>query len=412
MLNEKWLAKSLLKAIVEPALKQSDIFDGDLSKHKIVLRVEGVSVDRSRPASDFTPGPQGAVALMLQLDAELTPTVFDIDIKSRWGDTLSETRAQLSAKQLTKPLSEMLIAPALEATGVMGVTHLKDLAVVFCDGFEGIEDEIDFKRLSKAAGSSFVRPNQGRTPIHVKITLPEGAMVEASVPSFSVSLVHAGETISVLDAKLNAQQLGRTVFDSLVRPALEGYEKSAHLDAYCTANLHWLISNANTEAGRRLTVTINGAAVPIQASVRSLVQLDGLERDVVITMPEPPPPTAPTGLRALAGQHPPTPSSVSFLVSIFSPPAGDSLAPAERIANLQTTLNRTWLKKQLREALIAPALNSLKIPPNTVAAGVQVQVNGHVVDGTRAASTYAPPYGGVTVDVQVWLAQHVDVAAR
>jgi len=108
---------------------------------------------------------------------------------------------------------------------------------------------------------------------------------------------------------------------------------------------------------------------------------------------------------------PTRPSTVLFLVDLHIPPSGDSLAPARRV-ELVTELDRVWLGKPLREALIVPALSSEeaggsgKTSDEALAAQADqcsVEVEGvKLIDLMVPADTFAKPYGSsVSVSIEL-----------
>ena len=86
-----------------------------------------------------------------------------------------------------------------------------------------------------------------------------------------------------------------------------------------------------------------------------------------------------------------------------SPTSSDSLAGDEGHSTLlDTRLNKKWLGKTLREGLILPALESMKIDGGgDRIETIEIDGNGFV-DGNAKGSIYVSPYGNtVTVTIRL-----------
>ena len=222
VLNKTWLAKSLLKGVIEPALRQNGITD-DVGKKPLVVKVNGKLVpDAGQAKASYFATPEynpsgGPVEVMVVLPPQLEPVTFNVDIKRANGEIISETTAQLNHKMLAKPPHAMLVQPALAAANVIDI-DLSAVRVFFPDATDGLENEVDFNRLAKAHTRDFsftANRSAERVPVSVIIMLPPTAQTMDDLSTFLVQIVYRGTVLSEMETQL---QVARPPFCIGARP--------------------------------------------------------------------------------------------------------------------------------------------------------------------------------------------------
>jgi len=287
----------------------------------------------------------------------------------------------------------MLVQPALAAANVLDV-DLSKVRVFFPDATEGLENEVDFNRLAKAHTRDFTftaNRSQERLPVSVIIMLPEDAQTLDDLSTFLVQIVYRGTALSEMETQLQPAWMKRPIREGLAVPALEEYIKvnNSKLDSYCINNFHQaksrfelLVDNADGSQSR-----VHGDGEPCFKYSR------GAE-DVRVTLKLP------------ESTSTAVPSSAPFMICVVTPSgpsSSDSLAGDEGHSTLlDTRLNKKWLSKTLREGLILPALESMKMDGGADRIEtIEIDGNGFV-DGNSKASTYVSPYGNtVTVTIRL-----------
>jgi len=389
-LQKALFQKPLLQAVGAPALRSYWKLNPDgprVAYETVKIAVDGQATDGSAAAVSYVKAANTAVVVTLTIPAgqvaspdkkskkakkpgKAPPPSWVIDLQTSEGDTMSSLGTVLNSALLGRTVQKALVVPALnEYARLHGIKLDPQIIRVIVNGRT-------LEVGSKDKCKDFVTP--GGEVISVVLLMPEGLAVpkQQYLPSkdanFHVDVVaESGERFE-FEVNLNEKWLAKSVKQSLVVPALK------------------TINQGGVDPSR-VQVKIGGKQVANPATEQCKTFASKDNRPVAVEMHIP-------VYDAVANHNPTLLDRVARAAGAVAerPPARFqvNILGGTRHWEADTELNAKWLRKSLREGLVAPALQAYfsedagvePIAANDAA--LVVEINGKASDCSQPGEHY------------------------